>query len=102
MRLPGESEERNTRLSMKYMLMGVSLSILLILGVVVFTNKQAEERKKRQQQQETTVVALDYEEGQEGEENPDSEDGMGTVTGEVPVTGYAGRTGVCHGYGNGK
>lgn len=91
MRLPGESEERNTRLSMKYMLMGVSLSILLILGVVVFTNKQAEERKKRQQQQETTVVALDYEEGQEGEENPDSEDGMGTVTGEVPVTGYGGR-----------
>ena len=50
MRLPGESEERNTRLSMKYMLMGVSLSILLILGVVVFTNKQAEERKKRQRQ----------------------------------------------------
>ena len=42
MRLPGESEERNARLSMKYMMMGVSLSILLILGGVVYANKQEE------------------------------------------------------------
>ena len=60
MRLPGESEERNARLSMKYMMMGVSLSILLILGVVVYANKQEEERKAQRQQKGTTVAALEY------------------------------------------
>ena len=100
MRLPGESEERNARLSMKYMMMGVSLSILLILGVVVYTNKQEAERKAQRQQKGTTVAALEYGEGQEGEEalNGDSEAMGGTgegesavVTEEVPVVGYAGR-----------
>lgn len=90
MRLPGEYEERNSGLSMKYMIMGVSLSILLILGAVVYMNKQEEERKSRLRQQETTVMALDYEEGEgktEGEGNAESEG----ITEEVPVVGYAGR-----------
>ena len=100
MRLPGESEERNARLSMKYMMMGVSLSILLILGVVVYANKQEEERKAQRQQKGTTVAALEYGEGQEGAEalNGDGEAMGGTgegesavVTEEVPVVGYAGR-----------
>lgn len=76
MRLPGEYEERNSGLSMKYMIMGVSLSILLILGAVVYMNKQEEERKSRLRQQETTVMALDYEEGEgktEEEGNAESE-----------------------------
>ncbi|HBA68580.1 MAG TPA: hypothetical protein DCZ40_04390 [Lachnospiraceae bacterium] len=90
MRLPGEYEERNSGLSMKYMIMGVSLSILLILGAVVYMNKQEEERKSRLRQQETTVMALDYEEGEgktEEEGNAESEG----ITEEVPVVGYAGR-----------
>lgn len=89
MRLPGENEERNARLSMKYMIMGVSLTILLILGGVVYTNKRADERKRQIRQQETTVMALDHEEEQVG--NGAEGEAGSTVTEEVPVVGYAGR-----------
>ncbi len=93
MRLPGENEERNSRLSMRYMAMGVSLSILLILGVVVYTNKQEEERKARLRQEKTAVMALDYDGQQEGEENADNGGDGNTVAEEesVPVAGFAGR-----------
>lgn len=89
MRLPGESEERNARLSMKYMIMGVSLAILLILGGVVYTNKQDEARRRQVRQQETTVMALDHEDGQN--ENGTEGEAEDLVTEEVPVVGYAGR-----------
>ncbi|GFH91957.1 autolytic lysozyme [Lachnospiraceae bacterium] len=101
MRLPGDNEERNASLSMKYMLMGVSLSVLLILGVVVFTNKQEEARRQRlrqqEQEKETTVLALEHEDGtgeQAGTgENPGEggEDAQEAVTEQVPVVGFAGR-----------
>ncbi len=90
MRLPGENEERNSRLSMRYMAMGVSLSILLILGVVVYTNKQEEERKARLRQEKTAVMALDYDE-QEGPDGSGEEDAAVVEEAGVPVTGFAGR-----------
>lgn len=89
MRLPGENEERNARLSMKYMIMGVSLTILLILGVVVYTNKREEERRRQYRKENSTVVTLDHEEGKEGDGAEGTADGV--VTEEVPVVGYAGR-----------
>ncbi|NBI91375.1 hypothetical protein D3Z45_12550 [Lachnospiraceae bacterium] len=99
MRLPGESEERNASLSMKYMLMGVSLSVLLILGVVVLSNKQEEARRQRlrqqEQEKETTVLALEHEDGSSsagGGENPAAgEEEAQQVTEPVPVVGFAGR-----------
>lgn len=100
MKLPGESEERNASLSMKYMLMGGSLSVLLILGVVVFSNKQEEARRQRlrqqEQEKETTVLALEHEEGagaagEEGSQGADEEDAQTPVTEQVPVVGFAGR-----------
>ena len=86
---------------MKYMLMGVSLSVLLILGVVVFTNKQEEARRQRlrqqEQEKETTVLALEHEDGTGAQagtgENPGEggEDAQAAVTEQVPVVGFAGR-----------
>ena len=56
MRLPGEYEYSNSRLSMKYMMIGVSLCLLLILGVVVWTNKENEAKRLRNQQKESVLV----------------------------------------------
>lgn len=56
MRLPGEYEYSNSRLSMKYMMIGVSLCLLLILGVVVWTNKENGAKRLRNQQKESVLV----------------------------------------------
>lgn len=88
MRLPGESEERNARLSMKYMIMGVSLTILLILGVVVYTNKREEDRRRQHRQKETAVMTLDHEAAQEGGTEGEADAAAAEA---APVVGYAGR-----------
>ncbi|MCI6553740.1 MAG: glycoside hydrolase family 25 protein [Lachnospiraceae bacterium] len=70
MRLPGEEEERNSRLSMGYMVMGISLGLLLIVGVVFYANKETGGGKKGAGGKETAVMALEHEkvtQGQEGE-----------------------------------
>lgn len=77
MRLPGESEERNTGLSIKYMMIGVSLCLLLILGVVVYTNKENEARKREAAQKEAAVLALEYEKTQTGASAEDGGNGTG-------------------------
>lgn len=51
-------------MSLKYMIIGVSLCMLLILGAVLLTNQQ-ESRKLKSKEQENPVVALEHEE-QEG------------------------------------
>ena len=60
MRLPGDDEYRNSGLSMKYMMLGVTLCLLLVLGVVVMTNKETPTKKA--ETQEKTVLALEHEE----------------------------------------
>lgn len=81
MRLPGENEERRTRLYTKYMLTGISLCLLLILGSVVLTNNNSSNKKKAQNK-ETPVIALEH--GEAGRENePEAENGE-----EVYVSSY--------------
>lgn len=71
MRLPGENEERRTGLYMKYMITGISLCLLLILGSVVLTNNNRSNKKKAQNK-ETPVIALEH--GEAGRENePEAE-----------------------------
>lgn len=88
MRLPGESEERNSGLSMKYMIIGTVLCLALILGVVAVTNKQNADRKKKAAEQEQTVMALEHENGAtNGEETETAENG--TQTQNANTTGTA-------------
>lgn len=61
MRLPGDSEERRTSLSVKYMAIGVSLCLMLILGAVALTNNSGGSHKKSRKLQESAVVALEHE-----------------------------------------
>lgn len=74
MRLPGENEERTTGLSMKYMIIGVSLCVLLILGVVLLTNQQDAARKKKNAEKENPVLALEHEQtgDEQVNESPES------------------------------
>ncbi len=68
MRLPGENDDMGARLSMKYMVIGVSLSLLLILGVVMLTNNANKPRKGNSTQQVNSVVAVEHEaDGEEGD-----------------------------------
>lgn len=81
MRLPGDSEERSTSLSVKYMAIGVSLCLMLILGAVALTNNKSS-YKKSQKPKEAAVVALEY----EAQDNaPATEEGEGT---EAYVSSY--------------
>ncbi len=69
MRLPGENEERSAGLSIKYILIGASLCILLILGVVLLTDYENTAKKKKNEDKEIPVLALEHEEsGSEPEE----------------------------------
>lgn len=65
MRLPEENEYSNSGLFMKYMAVGVTLCLLLIVGTVVWTNK-AEEAKKRKAAQESQVLVLEHGEDASG------------------------------------
>ncbi len=60
MRLPGEYEYSNSGLSMKYMMIGVCLCLLLIFGVVLWTNKENDAKKHKEQ--ESPVKVLEHEE----------------------------------------
>ena len=94
MRLPGEYEYSNSRLSMKYMAVGVSLCLLLILGVVVWTNKKEEEAQRKRMAQEAPVLVLEHEdsaaemEGAEGDGSVGG--GAGTEGGAAVETATTG------------
>ncbi len=62
MRLPGENDDIGAKLSAKYVVIGVSLSALLILGVVFFAKQeQASSAKLRAEKaQNTTVMAVEH------------------------------------------
>ena len=70
MRLPGEYEYSNSGLSMKYMTMGVCLCLMLIFGVVLWTNKENDAKKHKEQ--ETSVMVLEHE--ADGVENAGGQD----------------------------
>ncbi|NLL77717.1 MAG: hypothetical protein GX235_10820 [Clostridiales bacterium] len=71
MRLPGENDDIGTKLSMKYMVMGVSLSVLLILGVVFLTNREMPATKK-EKAQNNSVMALEHEDGSVTEDSAEA------------------------------
>lgn len=81
MKLPGDYQNRNSRLSLKYMMVGVSLCLLFILGMVIVTNKQKEESRKKALQEETTVMALEHEDASRKAADADGENG-GSETAE--------------------
>ena len=74
MRLPGENEERGKGLFIKYTVMGVSLSILLVLGVVLFLNSDRKAQKNADTK-DTSVMALDYDEASEETQENGTESG---------------------------
>lgn len=84
MRLPGESEYSNSGLSIKYMMTGVCLCLLLILGVVVWTNKEAEAKRHKasREAKETSVIALEHGDGMES-----GADGTAEAPQEMSSTG---------------
>lgn len=101
MRLPGENEYSSSGLSMKYMMMGVSLCLALILGAVALTNKEDKAKKQKEAQQETTVLALEHEEsGQDGAEPANNDDGAGAWGESDTEAGSAGTAG--NGVGTGS
>lgn len=63
MRLPGENDNLGAKLSIKYMVIGVSLSVLLILGVVFWANREKTAPVKKNTPQDTAVMALEHGEG---------------------------------------
>lgn len=92
MRLPGDNEYRNSGLSMKYMMLGVTLCLMLVLGVVILTNKENELKAKKNVQQQQNVVALEHEAGTQtgGTTGTDvaMQNGTSTLnTNTVPMTG---------------
>lgn len=109
MRLPGDYQNRNSGLSLKYMMVGVGLCLLFILGMVIVTNKQDETKRKKAAEEEITVMALEHED-ETGENGTDAagtqgtdgsgtgestgteQDAEGTGTGEAPmVSSFSGR-----------
>lgn len=85
MRLPGEDEGRNSGLSIKYMVVGVSLCLVLILGVVVFTNMDNQAKKQKQAEKETAVMALEHE--QSGQEETGAGQGASAGAGQGASAG---------------
>lgn len=75
MRLPGENEERGRRLSLKYTVMGVSLSILLVLGAVFLEN--GGNKTKEKERNEAAVLALEHDKAE-----AETEGGTGASDGE--------------------
>ncbi|MBR6771431.1 MAG: hypothetical protein IKM28_09430 [Lachnospiraceae bacterium] len=61
MRLPGEDEERGSRLSIGYMVMGLGLSLLLIVGVVFYSNQEQKTGGKDKEGKTSSVIALEHE-----------------------------------------
>ncbi len=91
MRLPGDYEYSDSRLSMKYMAAGVSLCLLLILGVVIWTNKEADARRhKEKQETETPVLVLEHEGGGQAGNQPAGAGGPAAADGEATGTGGPG------------
>ncbi len=91
MRLPGDYEYSDSRLSMKYMAAGVSLCLLLILGVVIWTNKEADARRhKEKQETETPVLVLEHEGGGQAGNQPAGAGGPDAADGEATGTGGPG------------
>lgn len=88
MRLPGENEERNSGLSLKYMMIGVSLCLLFIFGIVIYTNNEKETSKKEAAQEEAAVLALEHE---EKNEDGSTEDNVEETEAAPIVTGFSGR-----------
>lgn len=64
---------------MKYMMMGVCLCLLLIVGVVLWTNKEND--AKRHKEQETSVMVLEHE--GDGAGSADTQEGAAAESGET-------------------
>lgn len=92
MRLPGESEERNSGLSLKYMMIGVSLCLLLILGAVVVTNNENKARKRETAEKEAAVLALEHEEAQNNAAADGSVENGSGMAGDAGTAGEAAQT----------
>lgn len=62
MRLPGENDDIGAKLSAKYVVIGVSLSALLILGVVFFAKQEqtSSAKLRAEKAQNTTVMAVEH------------------------------------------
>lgn len=60
MRLPGDNEYKNSRLSAKYIILGVTLCLLLV--IVVMTLNHKENKGKKAETKENPVLALEHEE----------------------------------------
>lgn len=90
MRLPGDYEYSDSRLSMKYMAAGVSLCLLLILGVVIWTNKEADaKRHKEKQETETPVLVLEHEGGGQAGNNAAGNNAAGNSAAGTGAAGAA-------------
>lgn len=81
MRLPGDEEIRSSGLMMKYMMVGISLCLLMIVGAVFYTNKEAEEKRRQERKESETVMALEHESATQSQEETVQSDMM-MVSGE--------------------
>ncbi len=91
MRLPGDDEIRSSGLMMKYMMVGISLSLLMIVGAVFYTNKEDEEKRRQEKKQSETVMALEHESVTQSQEDSFLEEAESSASVESAIVDSRGK-----------